>query len=86
MKQLDNTPLWVQLAWASVPTRKMAMYLIISCVVFAIYCVPWVKFSANPLVAKLFLLTDWWWFTSMIPLTIWYWLSLKWVDQHHGWE
>ena len=86
MKQIDNTPVWVQLAWASVPTRKMAMYIIISCIVFALYCVPWVKFSANPLVEKLFLLTDWWWFASMIPLTIWYWFSLKWVDQHSGWE
>jgi hypothetical protein len=86
MKQLDNTPLWVQLAWASVPTRKMAIWLIISCVVFAIYCVPWARFSANPLVAKLFWLHDWWWFASMIPLTIWYWLSLKWVDKHDGWE
>ena len=86
MKQLDNTPLWVSLAWASVPTRKMAMYLIISCGLFAIYCVPWVKWSANPLVAKLFLLNDWWWFASMIPLIIWYWLSLQWVDKHDGWE
>ena len=52
MKQLDNTPLWVSLAWACVPTRKMAMYLIMSCGLFAIYCVPWVKWSANPLVAS----------------------------------
>jgi hypothetical protein len=86
MKQLDNTPLWVSLAWASVPSRKMAIWLIISCVAFAVYCVPWVKFSSNSLVAKLFLLQDWWWFASMIPLIIWYWLSLKWVDQHQGWE
>ena len=86
MKQMDNTPLWVNLAWASVSTRKMAIWLIISCVVFAIYCVPWALFSSNHLVGKLFLLRDWWWFASMIPLTFWYWLSLKWVDKHDGWE
>ena len=86
MKQLDHTPLWVSLAWASVPSRKMAMWIIASCGLFAIYCVPWVMYSPNPLVAKVFLLNDWWWFTSMIPLTIWYWLSLKWVDKHDAWD
>jgi hypothetical protein len=86
MKQIDNTPLWVSLAWASVPTRKIALWLIASCVVFALYCVPWVKFSAHPTVAKLFLIDDWWWSAPMIPLIIWYWLSLKWVDKHNAWE
>ena len=85
MKQLDHTPLWVSLAWASVPTRKMAIWLIISCVVFAIYCVPWTQYSSKPLAVKLFLLRDWW-FASMVSLTIWYWLSLKWVDKHDGWD
>ena len=83
---MDITPLWVNLAWASVPTRKIAVWLIYSCVIFALYCVPWVQFSSNPLVARFFLLQDWWWFASMIPLIIWYWLSLKWVDNHDGWE
>jgi hypothetical protein len=86
MKQIDNTPLWVQLAYASVPSRKMALWLIASCVLFAVYCVPWVHFSGNAWVKKLFLLDDWWWFASMIPLTIWYWLALKWVDNHAAWE
>ena len=86
MKQIDNTPLWVQLAYASVPSRKIALWQIASCILFAFYCVPWVKWSSNPLVAKLFLLNDWWWFASMIPLTIWYWLSLQWVDKHDAWE
>ena len=86
MKQIENTTLWVSLAMASVPTRKIAIWLIISCVVFAIYCVPWVNFSANPLIKKLFLLDDWWWFASMIPLTLWYWVSMKWVDKNNGWE
>jgi hypothetical protein len=86
MKQIDNTPLWVSLAWDSVPTRKIAMWIITSCVVFALYCVPWVKFSAHPTVEKLFLIDDWWWSAPMIPLIIWYWISLKWVDKHNAWE
>jgi hypothetical protein len=86
MKQIDNTPLWIQLAYASVPTRKMALWLIASCALFAVYCVPWAHYSDNSWVKKLFLLDDWWWFISMIPLTIWYWLALKWVDKHAAWE
>ena len=83
---MNITPLWVRLAWDAIPTRKMAMAMIIFCVVFTLYCVPWVKFSANPLVAKFFLIDDWWWSAPMIPLIIWYWVSLKWVDNNNGWE
>ena len=86
MKQLEKAPIWVQLAWASVPTRQIALSIIVSCVVFTLYCIPWVKFSANPLVAKLFLINDWWWSAPMVPLIAWYWISLKWVDKHDGWE
>jgi hypothetical protein len=86
MKNIDNTPLWVSLAYASVPSRKVALWLIAISVLFTLYCVPWVKFSSNPMIEKVFLLHDWWWFVSMIPLIIWYWLSLKWVDKNNGWE
>jgi len=86
MKQIDNAPIWVKLVYANVPTRKMAVMMVIFCVVFALYCVPWVKFSSNPIIAKLFLIDDWSWFASMIPLIAWYWISLKWVDKNTGWE
>jgi hypothetical protein len=86
MKQMDNTPLWVRLAWDAVPTRKIAMWIIISCVAFTLYCVPWVSYTANPLIKKLFLIDNWWWSAPMLPLMLWYWLSMKWVDQHDGWE
>ncbi|OQW69582.1 MAG: hypothetical protein BVN34_04530 [Proteobacteria bacterium ST_bin12] len=85
MKQIDKTPFWVTLAYGNIHTRKMAMILVISCVVFALYCVPWVQFSNHTIVAKLFLIDDWSWVAIMIPTTIWYWVSLKWVDKNAGW-
>jgi hypothetical protein len=33
----------------------------------------------------LFLIDDWEWFAMMLPMTIWYWLSMKWVDKKRGW-
>ena len=86
MKPIDKTPFWVTLAYDNIHTRKMALILVLSCVVFALYCVPWVQFSKNALVEKWFLIDDWSWFAMMIPMTIWYWVSLKWVDQNAGWE
>ena len=86
MKKIDKTPMWVTLIYANVHTRKMALIMVIFCAVFTLYCVPWVQFSKNVVVTKLFLIEDWSWFAMMIPMTIWYWLSLKWVDKNAGWE
>ena len=86
MKKIDKTPLWVSLVYANVHTRKMALIMVIFCVVFTFYCVPWVQFSKNSAVTKLFLIEDWSWFVMMIPMTICYWISLKWVDKNAGWE
>lgn len=85
MKKIDNTPIWVTLAYANVHTRKMALILVMSSATFALYCVPWVLFSKNLMVAKLFLIKDWNWVAMMIPMTIWYWVGLKWVDKRAGW-
>ena len=86
MKELDSTPRWVSLAYSSVHTRKMALILVVSCAIFTLYCIPWVHFSKNVILAKFFLVDDWSWFIVMVPMTIWYWLSLRWVDGHDGWE
>ena len=86
MKKIDKTPLWVSLVYANVHTRKMALIMVIFCVVFTFYCVPWVQFSKSSVVTELFLIEDWSWFAMMIPMTIWYWISLKWVDKNAGWE
>jgi hypothetical protein len=86
MKDVANSPMWVKLVYANIATRKSAVCMIVSCVVFALYCVPWPDYSQHPLVAKLFLINDWSWALSLVPFVAWYWLALKWVDKHQGWE
>jgi predicted MFS family arabinose efflux permease len=85
MKISDNTPLWVTLAYGNINTRKSALILIVCSVIFTVYCFPWAHFSQHPMVARLFLIKDWSWFAVMLPMIVWYWLSLKWVDKHEAW-
>jgi hypothetical protein len=81
-----KTPLWVFLAFSSIKTRKSALLLIWSSVIFSLYCIPWVKyFSDIAWLEKLFLIDDWSWFACMLPMVLWYWLSLKWVDKNMAW-
>ncbi|MCQ8183431.1 hypothetical protein NP603_20130 [Methylomonas sp. SURF-1] len=87
MQKTENTPLWVFLALSSIETRKGALWLIWSSIVFTAYCVPWsLYFVGNEWVAKLFLISDWEWFAMMLPMTVWYWLSMRWVDRNGGWQ
>ncbi len=87
MEKKDETPLWVFLAFSSINTRKGALILIWSCVVFSLYCIPWVKFFADQQwVSKIFLIDDWSWLAMMIPMIIWYWLSLRWADKNNAWD
>jgi hypothetical protein len=86
MKKTDATPLWVFLAFSSIESRKGALILLWSSLVFSFYCIPWVfYFNGNGWVAKLFLIDDWTWFAMMLPMTAWYWLSLKWIDKNGSW-
>ena len=85
MEKTKDMPLWVFLAFSSIETRKMAMILIWSCIVFTLYCIPWVMFVDNPWVKSIFLIDDWSWVTMMVPICLWYWLSLRWVDKHSAW-
>lgn len=87
MEKKETTPLWVFLAFSSINTRKGALILIWSCVIFSIYCVPWSLFLTEPTwIAKVFLIDDWSWLAMMVPMVIWYWLSLKWADKHSAWD
>jgi hypothetical protein len=87
MKKTADMPLWVYFAFASIETRKAAVWLVGSCVVFTAYCIPWANFYDNQEWVKvIFLLDDWSWFGSMVPLTLWYYLSLRWLDQHARWD
>ena len=82
MKKTDDMPIWVFLAFSSIETRKAALWLIGSCVAFTLYCVPWANLYEQPAwLKRVFLLDDWSWFAWMVPLTFWYYLSLKWLDR-----
>lgn len=86
MIKTDTTPLWVFLAFSSIETRKGALILIWSSLVFSLYCIPWANyFDGGGWVAKLFLIDDWSWFAMMLPMALWYWMSLRWVDKNLGW-
>lgn len=86
MQKTKEMPMWVFLAYSSIETRKAALWLIIACAVFTLYSIPWPKFFAGSgWVSKIFLIDDWSWVAMMVPITIWYWLSLKWIDNHHAW-
>ena len=87
MKKTDTTPFWVFLAYANIETRKGALILLWSSLVFTFYCIPWpIYFNGDDgWVAKLFLIEDWSWFAMMLPMTAWYWLSLKWMDKNGNW-
>lgn len=79
-------PIWVLLAFSSIHKRKHATILIWASVLFTLYCLPLVKFIDNEIVSTLFLIDDWSWIAMMIPICIWYVLSLRWMDQNNAWE
>lgn len=86
MEKKDNMPIWVFLAFSSIDTRKGALLLTWACVVFALYCIPWSQFfTSQGWVATIFMIEDWSWFAMMGPMTLWYWISLRWVDNNSGW-
>jgi len=86
MNKTKDTPLWVYLAFSNISTRKGALSLIMACVIFTVYCIPWSLIIADQgWFGKIFLVKDWSWFAAMVPITFWYWISLKWIDNHQGW-
>jgi len=87
MEKTDNTPLWVFLAFSSISTRKGALILIWLSIIFTVYCIPWPLFlsAQGSFINKIFI-NDWSWFIMMEPITIWYLLSLMWMDSHKQWE
>jgi hypothetical protein len=87
MEKKDHTPLWVFLAFSSINSRKGALWLLWSSIIFTLYCVPWDQlFHQAGWINTVFLIDDWSWFTMMVPITIWYWLSLRWTDRNAVWE
>ena len=87
MEKTPDMPLWVYLVVASVETKKGALLLVYSMVLFTLYCLPWSTFFAgSETVAQVFRIDDWSWFAMMVPMTLWYWLAVKWVDNRRMWK
>ena len=75
MERKENMPLWVFLGLMNIETRKGARILFWSSFAFALICIPLSWY-----------LNDWWWFGIMLPVVVWYGLSIRWVDRHSLWE
>jgi len=87
MEKKDNMPMWVFLAFSSINTRKGALILIWSAVIFTLYCFPFsLFFEDQAWVKQVFLIDDWSWLAMMVPMVIWYYLSLRWIDKNKAWE
>lgn len=74
MERKDNMPVWVFLGLMNIETRKGAKILLMSSLAFTLFCIPLSLY-----------LDDWSWLAMMVPVTLWYWLSMKWVDKHSSW-
>ena len=86
MEKKENTPIWVFLAFSSIKTRKGALILFWSSLIFGLYCIPWGNFFINAeWIAKIFLIDDWSWAAMMFPMCVWYWLGIKWADKNAVW-
>ena len=86
MSESQKMPIWVLLAFSSIHKRKHAIILIWASILFSLYCLPWVTFSSNEIISRLFLIDDWSWVAMMIPISIWYILSLRWMDKNNAWQ
>lgn len=87
MEKKDGMPLWVFLAFSSINTRKAALILIWFSVIFTIYCFPFpLYFTEQAWVKQVFLIDDWGWLPMMVPMVIWYYISLRWMDKNKAWE
>ncbi len=88
MTRTKNTPIWVFLAFSAIETRRGALILVASSILFTIYCIPWkllLQAGEEEVVSQVFLIDDWSWVGMMIPVILWYLASLVWMEKHDGW-
>lgn len=81
MERTSTMPLWVFLGLMNIETRKGAIILTSCSLLFALGFIPLPLF-----------LEDWSWrdvaeYSGMMTaITLWYWLSMRWVDKNNGWS
>lgn len=74
MEKTTNMPSWVYFGLLNINTRKGALILFWSCFIFSLFCIP-----------LSYYLNDWSWAAVMFPISLWYWLCIRWVDKHASW-
>ena len=80
-------PWWVFAAVFYIKTRAGGAWLLGICLASTLYCLPWSQFlNANSRIAWLFLAPDWSWFAIMVPMTLWYWLAVRWMNRNNAWQ
>ena len=79
MTKSENMPIWVFLAVMNFETRKGANVMVWISLLITLVCVPLSYYQP-------FETVDWTWIAMMAGTTLWYWLSMKWVDKNTGWE
>ncbi len=81
MDRKDNMPVGGFLGLVNMETRKAALLLVSCTLVFGLVFLP-----------LPYLLDDWSWMDvvnwsgMMLDITLWYWLSIRWVDKHSFWD
>lgn len=79
-------PFIVLLAFSNLHKRKHAIYLIWASILFTAYCFPYTNYTKSDLISNIFLIDEWSWIVAMIPVCIWYLLSLRWMDKNNAWD
>ena len=74
MERKDNMPMWVFFGLANIEKRKGGLILFWSCLAFSFISIP-----------ISYYLDDWSWAAIMFPISLWYWLCIKWVDNNSTW-
>ncbi len=88
MIKTKDTPLWVFLAFSSIETPKGAKILIWACLAFTLYSLPFPLYFGDAMGewgTDIFF-DDWWTFAMMVPISLWYILALKWMNQRDAWN
>ncbi|MBI5460745.1 MAG: hypothetical protein HY941_00990 [Gammaproteobacteria bacterium] len=75
MQRTSGMPLWVFLGLNNINTRKGALLLFWSSFAFSAACIPLAYYAV----------VGWSWAAVMFPCALWYWLCIRWVDNHTGW-
>ena len=82
MDRKDKMPHWVYFGLLNIYSKKGALILFWSCLVFALLCIPGSYYFNDYKVEGM----DWSWAGMMFAVSLWYWLCINWVDNKSTWD